>query len=186
MEPKEILAEMEHKMETSIEVLRKELAGVRTSKASPTLLDGILVEAYGAEVPINQVASVSTPDARTIAVQPWDKQMIVEIEKAIQKAELGLTPNSDGNVIHLPIPPLTEDRRREYVKLVKKLGEECKISIRNVRRDANDRLKKEEKDGNITEDENKRLHKTVQDTTDLYIGNVDETLQKKEEEIMEI
>ena len=186
METKQILTEMDHKMENSIEVLRKELTGVRTNQASPALLDGIRVEYYGTMVPLNQVATVNTPDPRTIMVQPWDKQMLSEIERAIQKSDLGLTPNNDGAVIHLPIPTLTEERRREYVKLVKKLGEDCKISIRNVRRETNDRVKREEKAGDISEDDSKRIQKTVQESTDQHIEAIDQTVQKKEEEIMEI
>ena len=173
-------------MENSIEVLRKELAGVRTSQASPALLDGIRVEYYGTMTPLNQVATVSTPDARTITVQPWDKQMLTEIERAIQKSDLGLTPNNDGTVLHLPVPTLTEERRREYVKLVKKLGEDCKVSIRNVRRETNDRVKREEKAGDVSEDDSKRLQKTVQESTDQHTETVDQAIQKKEEEIMEI
>jgi ribosome recycling factor len=177
---------MEHKMEHSIEVLRTELAGVRTSKASPTLLDGIRVEYYGTVVPLNQVATIGTPDARTITVQPWEKDMVAEIERVILKSDLGLTPNNDGTILHLPIPPLTEERRLDYVKLIKKMGEDCKISIRNVRRESNDRVKKEEKDHNISEDDGKRLHKTIQDATDQHVEQVDETISAKEEEIMEI
>lgn len=173
-------------MENSIDVLHKELTGVRTSKASPALLDSIRVEYYGTLTPLNQVASVSTPDSRTINVQPWDKQMLGEIERAILKSDLGLTPNNDGTVLHLPIPPLTEERRRDYVKLIKKFGEDCKISIRNVRRETNDRIKREEKSGAVSEDESKRLQKTIQDATDLHITAIDQAIQKKEEEIMEI
>lgn len=186
MEVKQILQDAEHKMDHSVELLRQELAGIRTGKASPALLDNVQVEAYGSMVPINQIGNISTPDGRTIAVQPWDKSMVDEVIKAVQGSDLGLTPNSDGTVIHIPIPPLTEERRREYVKMVKKIGEDCKISIRNVRRDMNDRIKKEEKDSNISEDESKRHHKTIQDLTDQYVEAVDETISAKEEEIMEI
>ncbi|MBI4552939.1 MAG: ribosome recycling factor [Candidatus Latescibacteria bacterium] len=183
---KQLLTDLGHKMDHTIDVLRKELAGIRTSKASPALLDAIRVEAYGTMVPLNQVASVSTPDPKTIAVQPWDKQMLVPIERAIQKSDIGLMPKNDGTVLHLPIPPLTEERRRDYVKLVKKLGEDAKISIRNVRRDMNERVKKEEKAGTLSEDESKRLQKTVQEVTDQHITTVDQAIQKKDAEIMEI
>jgi ribosome recycling factor len=186
VEAKQILNDTEHKMEHSITALRKELTGIRTGKASPALLDHIQVEAYGSMTPLNQVGSVSIPDGRTIAVQPWDKQMVDGIMRAIQSSDLGLTPNSDGTVIHIPVPPLTEERRRDYVKMIKHFGEECKISIRNVRREMNDKIKKEEKEGAISEDESKRYHKTIQEFTDHYVVSVDETLIIKEKEIMEI
>lgn len=186
MDAKQILSEMTHKMDHSMEMLRKELAGIRTSKASPALLDNIRVEAYGAMVPLNQVASVTTPDPKTIQVQPWDKKSIPLIERAIQKSELGLMPRSDGNVLHIPVPALTEERRKEYVKLIRKLGEEIKVSVRNVRRDSLERLKKEEKDGAISEDESKRFQKTIQEATDRHIQDVDHVIQRKEAEIMEI
>ena len=186
MEPKQILSEMEHKMEYSIAVLRTELAGVRTGKASPTLLDGIRVEYYGTMVPLNQAATIGTPDPRTISIQPWEKDMAAEIERAILKSDLGLTPNNDGTTLHLPIPPLTEERRLEYVKLIKKMGEDSKVSIRNVRRESNDRVKKTEKDHDISEDESKRLHKTIQDATDQHVELIDATISAKEEEVMEI
>lgn len=186
MNEKQMLAELGQKMDSAVEALKKELAGIRTGKASPALLDDIRVEYYGTVVPLNQVATVGTPDARTITVQPWEKQMLQVIEREIRKSDLGLTPNNDGTVIHLPVPPLTEERRREYVKHTKKLGEDAKITIRNIRREMNDRLKKEEKDHLLSEDESKRLQKTVQDETDRHIHRIDEVLQKKEEEIMEI
>ena len=186
MEPKQILSEMEHKMEHSIEALRTELAGVRTGKASPTLLDGIRVEYYGTMVPLNQTATIGTPDPRTISIQPWEKDMTAEIERAILKSDLGLTPNNDGTTLHLPIPSLTEERRLEYVKLIKKMGEDSKISIRNVRRESNDRVKQKEKDHNISEDESKRFHKIIQDATDQHVELVDATISAKEEEVMKI
>lgn len=186
MVTKQILAELGHKMDHTIDVLRKELAGIRTSKASPALLDAIRVEYYGTMVPINQVASISTPDPKTIVVQPWEKPMLVPIERAIQKSDIGLMPRNDGTVLHLPVPSLTEERRRDYVKLVKKLGEESKISIRNIRRDTNERVKREEKAGELSEDESKRLQRTIQEITDRHIDLVDHAIKKKEEEIMEI
>jgi len=186
VDPEEIISEMEHKMAHSVEVFHDELGGVRTGKASPTVLDGIKVEYYGTVVPLNQAATVGTPDARTITIQPWEKSMLVEIERVILKSDLGLTPNNDGTVLHLPIPPLTEERRLEYVKMVKKMGEDCKVSVRNVRRETNDRLKKEEKDHAISEDENKRYHKTVQDATDKHIEEIDAAIVTKDAEIMEI
>lgn len=186
METKVILSEMEHKMTHSVEVLHNELGGVRTGKASPTLLDGIRVEYYGTMVPLNQVGTVGTPDGRTITIQPWEQNMLAEIERVILKSDLGLTPNNDGTILHLPIPPLTEERRLEYVKMIKKMGEDCKVSIRNVRRDSNDRLKREEKEHNISEDDSKRLQKTVQDATDQHIVDIDASIAAKEIEIMEI
>lgn len=186
MESKQILSEMEHKMEHSMETLRKELAGIRTNKASAALLDNIRVEAYGSAVPLNQVATVSAPDARTIHIQPWDKQMIPAIDRAIQKSDLGLTTRSDGASIQVPVPALTEDRRKDYVKIIRKLGEEIKVSVRNVRRDAIDRIKKIEKDGVVSEDESKRHQKTIQDKTDKHINDVDHAIQRKEVDVMEL
>jgi ribosome recycling factor len=177
---------MGHKMDHSMEVLRKELAGIRTSKASPALLDNIRVESYGTMVPLNQVATVSTPDTRTIVVQPWDKQMITPIERAILKSDLSLTPRSDGTAVHIPIPPLTEERRREYVRLIKKMGEDTKVSIRNVRRETIERIKRDEKNSVLSEDDSKRLQKTIQELTDRHIGDIDHAIHRKEAEIMEI
>lgn len=186
MEAKEIIKEASRKMDQSVEVLRVELAGVRAGRANPALLDNIQVEAYGAMTPINQVATINTPDARTISIQPWDKQMVSEIVRAIQTSDLGLMPNSDGNVIHLPVPALTEERRLEYVKLIKKLGEEGKIGIRNVRREMNERVKAEEKAHRMSEDDSKRHQKTIQDLTDQHTSSIDSAISVKEQEIMEI
>ena len=186
MEAKEIIRETNRKMDQSVEVLRTELAGVRAGRANPALLDNIHVEAYGTMTPINQVATVNTPDARTISIQPWDKQMVSEIIRAIQKSDLGLMPNSDGNVIHLPVPALTEERRLEYVRLIKKLGEDGKIGVRNVRREMNERIKAEEKAHRLSEDESKRHQKTIQDLTDQHISSIDSAITSKEQEILEI
>ncbi len=186
MEAKEIIKDTSRKMEQSVEALRTELAGVRAGRANPALLDNIRIEAYGSMTSINQVATINTPDARTISVQPWDKQMIPGIVRAIQTSDLGLMPNSDGNVIHLPVPSLTEERRREYVKLIKKMGEEGKIGIRNVRREMNERIKTEEKAHRLSEDESKRHQKTIQDLTDQHISSVDNAISAKEREILEI
>lgn len=186
MEAKEIIRETNRKMDQSVEVLRTELAGVRAGRANPALLDNIQVEAYGTMTPINQVATVNTPDARTISIQPWDKQMVSEIIRAIQKSDLGLMPNSDGNVIHLPVPALTEERRLEYVRLIKKLGEDGKIGVRNVRREMNERIKAEEKAHRMSEDESKRHQKTIQDLTDQHISSIDSAISSKEQEILEI
>ena len=181
-----ILTDAEDRMKKTGEALRQELVKIRTGKASTALLDGIRVEYYGAQVPINQVASVSTPEARLIMIQPWEKSMIAKIEKEIQKSDLGLNPVNDGTFIRLAIPTLTEERRKELVKLVKKFAEESRVAIRNIRRDANDHLKKEEKAGTLPEDESKKLHTRSQELTDKYIKIVDEILEKKEKEIMEV
>ncbi|MDZ7331314.1 MAG: ribosome recycling factor [candidate division KSB1 bacterium] len=183
---KEIQNQAEERMKKAIENLRYELNKIRTGKASPAILDGIKVNYYGSVVPLKQVANISVPEIRLITVQPWDKSMINEIEKAIQKSDLGLTPMSDGHIIRLPIPPLTEERRLNLVKQTKKLGEEIKVSIRNARRDANESLKKGEKDGDISEDDSHRAQDKIQEMTDNYIKKVDEILKVKEQEIMEI
>jgi len=180
-----IKEETKTKMEKSINLLSQELAKLRTGRASPALLDGIKVEYYGSFLPLNQVASITIPEPRLIVIQPWDKQALSAIEKAINKAGIGLTPNNDGNVIRLPLPPLTTERREELVKLNQKLGEECKIAIRNIRRDANNEIKKQEKDKKISEDESFKLQETIQKMTDEYIKKVDEILKKKEKEIRE-
>ena len=186
MDANEILKETNRKMDQSVEVLRLELAGGRAGRANPALLDNIQVEAYGTMTPVIQVATINTPDARTISIQPWDKQMVPEIVRAIQTSDLGLTPNSDGTVIHLPVPQLTEERRLEYVKLIKKLGEDCKIGIRNVRREMNERIKAEEKAHRLSEDESKRHQKTIQELTDQHTSSIDGAIAIKEQEILEI
>ncbi len=183
---REIQNQTEERMKKAIESLRYELNKVRTGKASPAILDGIKVNYYGSVVPLKQVANISVPEVRLITVQPWDKSMINEIEKAIQKSDLGLTPMSDGHIIRLPIPQLTEERRLNLVKQTKRLGEEVKVSIRNARRDANEALKKGEKDGDISEDDSHRAQEKIQEMTDNYIKKVDEILKVKEQEIMEI
>jgi ribosome recycling factor len=183
---KEIQADAEHRMVKSVEAVQHELAKVRTGKATTTLLDGIKVEYYGQQVPLNQVASINVPEMRLITIQPWEKRMLSDIEKAILKSDLGLTPANDGNIIRLPIPPLNEERRKELVKLVKKFAEEGRVAIRNVRHDALNHLKKLEKDHKITEDENKKAQDVLQKTTDKHIKQVDEILAKKEKEIMEV
>jgi len=148
----EIIKHAKSQMEKSIDNLRRDLAGIRTGKASAALLDAVKVMYYGQPVPLKQVANVAVPDPRLITVQPWEKNLIPEIEKAIQSSELGLNPQSDGTLIRLPIPPLTEERRKELVKVVKRLAEDCRVSVRNIRRDANDRFKRLEKDHKISED----------------------------------
>lgn len=173
------------KMEKSITLLSQELSKIRTGRASPALLDGVKVEYYGTILPLNQVASVSIPEPRLIVIQPWDKQALGAIEKGIYKASLGLTPNNDGNVIRLSVPPLTTERREEISKLVQHLGEECRIALRNIRREANNEIKKGEKDKKISEDESFKTQEAIQKMTDEYIKKVDEILKKKEKEIKE-
>jgi ribosome recycling factor len=182
----EIYNQTESKMNKAIESFRGELNKIRTGKASASILDGIKVNYYGSIVPLNQAASVSVPEARLITIQPWDKTMINEIEKTIQKSDLGLTPLNDGHIIRLPIPQLTEERRLELVKQTKRLGEEIKVSVRNSRREANDALKKGEKDGGVSEDDSRRGHDNVQELTNDFIKKIDEILRNKEKEVMEI
>jgi ribosome recycling factor len=183
--PKETIRETHKKMEKALESTAKELSSIRTGRATISLLDGINVEYYGARSPISQVASISIPEARLMVIQPWDKSMIGEIERAILKADLGLNVNSDGNVIRITVPELTEERRKELVKLSKKLAEEGKIAIRNVRREGNDILKKLEKSGELPEDDSRREQSRIQELTDEHIDKIDEMVHAKEKEIME-
>jgi len=172
-------------MEKVIEFFANQLSKVRTGRASASLVDGVMVDMYGSMGPISQGASVSAPDARTIIIQPWDRTLISAIEKAILQADLGFNPQNDGVVIRIPVPPLTEERRKEFVKMCKKYAEETKISVRNVRRDSMEALKKAEKAKEISEDDRKRLEDEVQKLTDKYIKNIDDMLVKKEKELME-
>lgn len=181
-----IIKDAKHRMDISIEAFKSEINKIRTGKATTALLDGIKVDYYGNMSPLNQVGNVSVLDAHTLAITPWDKNMVQVIEKAILTSDLGLNPASDGTNIRIPIPPLNEERRRDLVKLVKKFGEESKVAIRNVRRDANDQLKKEEKAKNISEDDLKRFEDEVQKTTDEHTNKVDELIEHKEKEIMEV
>jgi ribosome recycling factor len=183
---KEVLSDCESLMNDSIEHLHREFAAIRTGKANPSLLDSIKVDYFGQQVPLKQVASIAAPDARLITIQPWDRNVIGEIEKAIQASELGLNPQNDGTLIRLPIPPLTEERRKDLVKLIKRLGEDTKVSIRNARRDGNERLKKMEKKHEISEDQMHTGQDDIQELTDKFIRRVDEVVQAKEKEIMEI
>ena len=183
---KEILKQAEDKMKKATDVVREELVKIRTGKATTALLDGVKVDYYGTPTPLNKIASVSTPDVHTIAVQPWEKSVIPLIEKAILAANLGLNPMSDGTLVRVPIPALNEERRRELVKLVKKFGEEGKIAIRNIRRDAIEHLKKAEKGDHMPEDERKRGEQEAQKLTDKYTKDVDNLLALKEKEIMEV
>ncbi len=178
--------DLREKMEQSIRATEQEFSRVRTGRASLSLLDGIKVNYYGSVVPINQVATLSVPESRLITIQPWDTKGIGDIEKAILKSDLGLTPASDGKIIRIPIPALTEERRRDLVKLIGKAAEKAKIALRNIRRDANEELKALKKDKTISEDEYFAFHDEVQQITDEYIGRVDAILSKKEQELMEI
>lgn len=182
----QLFNDLERKMKNAIEVLKKEFQKVRTGRANPAILDNVMVDYYGTPTPINQVGNVSVPDPQMITISPWEKKMLSEIEKAIQKADLGLTPQNDGNIIRLPIPPLTEERRKEMVKQIKKIGENAKIPIRNVRREGNDLLKKMEKDKDISQDDQKQQMDKVQELTDRYVKNVDELMGEKEKELMEV
>lgn len=174
------------RMSRTIEALKKEFASVRTGRASLALLDEIMVNYYDTQTPLQQLASLSIPESRQIAVQPWDQKIIPDIEKAIMKSDLGLTPMNDGKIIRINIPPLTEERRKQLVKAVKKKAEEAKISIRNIRRDANEELRKLGKEKHLSEDEVKKLQEETQKITDLYIAKADEVLGHKEKEIMEV
>lgn len=186
METKAIVGDLESRMQKAVENTRVEFSKIRTGKASPALLDTVRVEYYGNAVPLIQVATVNTPEPRLITVQPWEKQLIPEIEKAILKADLGLNPVNDGTIIRLPIPQLTEERRKDFVRLCHRLGEEGRITIRNVRRDANDKLKNIEKEHDISQDQLHTAMDNIQKTTDKYIGNIEELLKHKEIEIMEV
>ncbi len=181
-----IIKEAKAKMDKSMESLRSELSKIRTGKATTALLDMIKVEYYGQHMPLKQVANVTVLDAHTLSVTPWDKSTIQLIDKAILTADLGLNPVSDGTNLKIPIPPLTEERRKDFVKLVKKFGEDAKVAVRNVRRDANEHLKKKQKDEKLSEDALKEAETKVQKMTDEHIGMVDEILKKKEKELLEV
>ncbi|MBC98122.1 MAG: ribosome recycling factor [Halobacteriovoraceae bacterium] len=182
----EILLELEDKMEKALSSLKHQLTKVRTGRASASVLDGVTVDYYGAQTPIAQVGNVSTPEARLLQIQPFDKTMIADIEKSILGANLGLTPSNDGNLIRIPFPALTEERRKEQVKDVKKLGEDAKISIRNARRDKNEDVKKAEKAKEISEDDSKKFQDQIQKVTDKFVSKVDEIMEAKEKEILSL
>jgi ribosome recycling factor len=181
-----IHAETGQKMEKTLESLKRDLSRVRTGRATPSLLEGVTADYYGSPTPINQVANISVPDARTLMIQPWEKSMLPVIEKAILGSDLGLNPQNDGNVIRLPIPPLTEERRKDLYKQCKKISEDSKIAVRNIRRDSNDKLKKAEKNKEITQDDQKKGEGEIQKLTDSFIKQIDDQLALKEKEIMEI
>lgn len=179
-------SDSEVKMQKTVATLKRELATLRAGRATPALLDKITVDYYGTPMPISQLATVTVPEARLLVIQPWDKKAVSEIERAIRKSDLGLTPSSDGSLIRLAIPQLTEERRRELVKVIKKKAEEGRVAVRNIRREANEELKRIEKDGNITEDDLRKAQDNVQKLTDRYIEEVEKVLSAKEKEIMEV
>ena len=173
-------------MEKSFDAVRREFSTVRTGKASPALLESVRVEAYGSQMPLNQVASVSAPEPRSLLVQPWDKGLMGPIEKAIQSSDLGLNPANDGSVIRVPIPALTEERRRDYARLLHKMAEEGRVAVRQARKDANDDIKRRQKEGELSEDQARREQDEVQKLTDRYVDQIDDLLKHKEAEIMEV
>ncbi|WP_059170139.1 ribosome recycling factor [Bacillus sp. FJAT-27445] len=184
--PKQVISNTKDKMAKAIQAYTRELASIRAGRASASLLDRITVDYYGAPTPVNQLAGISTPEARLLVIQPYDKSILGDIEKAIQKSDLGLNPTNDGSLIRIAIPQLTEERRKELVKVVKKESEDAKVAIRNIRRDANDDLKKLEKNGEITEDDLRGYSDDIQKLTDDNISKVDQITKDKEKEIMEV
>ena len=178
--------DLETRMQQAIDVLTREFAGVRTGRANAALLDSVRVEAYGNMTPINQLASVSVPDPRTIVIQPWDASQIKEIEKGLVKSDIGITPSNDGKVIRLTMPTLTEERRKQLAKAVGKLAEDARVSVRNVRREANDKLKALAKETKISEDEERRGHDQIQKATDRFTARIEELTKKKEQEVLTV
>jgi ribosome recycling factor len=179
-------AEAQAQMDRSLEALRREFNSVRTGKASPALLDTVRVDAYGSKMPLNQVASVSTPEPRMLIVQAWDKALMGDIEKAIRNSELGLNPSNDGNIIRVPIPALNEERRREMVRVLHRIAEDGRLAVRHARQEANKEIRQQQSDHEISEDDARRELDRIQKLTDEYIGKVDHLLQSKEAEVMEV
>jgi ribosome recycling factor len=186
MEVKAVLKDLERRMTGAIDALHAEFKHLRTGRASTSMLDGVVVSYYGTDTPLSQVASLSVPESALIIAQPWDKSLLAPIEKAIRNADLGLNPSNDGKVVRVPIPPLTEERRRELTKKAHHMAEDARTAIRQVRRDGNDKLKKMHKDHEISEDDEKRGHDEIQKVTDRFIDQVAEVLKHKEKEIMEV
>ena len=182
----DLAKDLKRRMEGAVEVLRREFAGLRTGRASVSLLDPVMIEAYGSRMPVNQVGSVSAPEARLLTVQVWDRSLVNAVEKAIRNADLGLNPQSDGQTVRVPIPQLDEERRIEITRIAGKYAEQAKIAIRNVRRDGNDRLKRLERDGEISQDELHQRTNAIQELTDAEILRVDELLDVKQTEIMQV
>lgn len=183
---KDVLNNSKTKMEKTLSVLGSDFAAIRAGRANPAVLDRIVVDYYGTPTPINQMAAVSVQDARVLVIQPWDKSSLKSIEKAIQASDLGINPSNDGSVIRLTFPQLNEERRKELSKDIKKLGEDSKVAIRSIRRDANDKIKAMKKDGDITEDDVKQFDKDIQKLTDKYIGLIDDAVAVKEKEILSV
>lgn len=183
---KELYKPTEEKMKKTINVLKEELAGLRAGRANPAILDKISVDYYGTPTPINQLGNISVPEARVILIQPWDAKMLKEIEKAIQKSDIGINPNNDGKVIRLVFPVLTEERRKELTKQVKKYGEEAKVAIRSIRRDTIEHFKAQRKSSQITEDDLADAERDIQNITDKYIAEIDKIVENKDKEIMEV
>ena len=182
----QLFKDLEERMKKAVENARAEFTSIRTGRANAALLDHIMVEAYGSEMPLKHIANISVPDARSLLVQPHDKSLIGDVRKAIEKSDLGITPNVDGNVVRLGIPALNEERRKDLVKLVHKRAEESRVAIRNIRRDGHDHLKAMHKDGKVTEDDLRRANDQIQKLTDRFIGDVDTLVHGKEKEIMEV
>ena len=181
-----VLAEAERKMGQSIEAMRRDISTLRTGRATPALIEDLSVDYYGSPTPLKQIASISAPDARAIMVQPWDRQALRDIERSLTQSEMGFNPSNDGNVITVPIPPLTQERRQEMVRLLKRKAEDSKVAVRNVRREGVDSLRKMEREKAISQDENRRSQDTLQKTTDAHIKAIDEVSATKEAEIMEV
>jgi ribosome recycling factor len=180
------LQKAKQRMDGALDALRREFAGVRTGKASPALLDTVRVEAYGSKVPLNQVGTVSAPEPRLLTIQPWDRSLMKAIERGLLEADLGLNPSNDGQIIRIPIPALTEERRREFVRMLHKLAEEARVAVRHARKEANDEVKHRQKDEGLSEDDIRREQGEVQKLTDQYIAKVEEMLKHKEAEVMEV
>ncbi len=178
--------DVKKRMEKSIAALKSELATIRTGRANAAILDHVRVEYYGSEVPVNQVGNISVPEPRMLVITPWEKSVLKDIEKAILASDLGLTPTNDGEVIRIVLPELTEERRKELVKLARQAGEKAKVSIRNIRRDANDEVKRQVKEEGLSEDESKRMQERIQKITDDFIAEVDRIIEHKEEEILTV
>lgn len=182
----DLFADAEHRMQQAVESLHKELSSLRTGRASPALLERLQVDYYGTPTPLQQIAAIHSPDARTLTIQPWDKKALPDIEKVIQKSDLGLNPSNDGSIIRIVIPALTEDRRKDLTKVLHKKVDEAKVSVRNVRRDVQDHLRDQEKAKTLTEDDHKRGLDRLQKLTDKYISEMDKVGQAKEREILEV
>ena len=182
----EVIADTESRMSKSVEALKRELNGIRTGRASPALVENLMVDYYGVPTPLNQLASISVPEARMLMIQPWDKQSMKDVEKGILRSDLGLTPNNDGNIIRINIPTLTEERRRDLVKLVGRKTEEANVAVRNIRRDSLETFRSMEKNKDISQDESRRAQTQLQQVTDNYIGQNGEQRQEKEAEVMEV